>query len=44
MLKNKIEGVQILPAENKWNHDIINENNKILGLPESKLVESGTDH
>lgn len=44
MLKNKIEGVQILPAEKKWNHDIINENNKILGLPESKLVESGTDH
>lgn len=44
MLKNKIEGVKVLPAEKKWNHAIINENNKILGLPESKLVESGTDH
>lgn len=44
MLKNKIEGVKVLPAEKKWNHAVINENNKILGLPESKLVESGTDH
>ncbi|MDQ0507984.1 D-proline reductase proprotein prdA [Aedoeadaptatus ivorii] len=44
MLKNKIEGVEILPAEKKWNHDVINENNKIMGLPVSELVESGTIH
>ncbi|MCI5868471.1 MAG: D-proline reductase (dithiol) proprotein PrdA [Dorea sp.] len=44
MLKNKMAGVEIKPAEKKWNNDIINNNNKILGLPETKLVESGTLH
>jgi D-proline reductase (dithiol) PrdA len=44
MLKNKMEGVEIKPAERKWNNDVINANNKILGLPETKLVESGTLH
>ncbi|MCC9295419.1 D-proline reductase (dithiol) proprotein PrdA [Clostridium sp. WLY-B-L2] len=44
MLKNKMEGVEIKPAEKKWNNDVINANNKILGLPETKLVESGTLH
>ena len=44
MLKNKMAGVEILPAEKKWNNDVINSNNKILGLPETKLVESGTLH
>jgi D-proline reductase (dithiol) PrdA len=44
MLKNKMAGVEIKPAKKKWDNDVINENNKILGLPETKLVESGTLH
>ena len=44
MLKNQIEGVKINPAPKKWNNDVINANNKLLGLPETKLVESGTLH
>lgn len=44
MLKNKMAGVAIKPAEKKWNNDVINANNKLLGLPETKLVESGTLH
>lgn len=44
MLKNKMAGVPIKPAEKKWNNDVINNNNKLLGLPETKLVESGTLH
>ena len=44
MLKNRMAGVEIYSAEKKWNNDIINNNNKILGLPETKLVESGTLH
>ena len=44
MLKNKMAGVEIKPAEKKWNNDIINANNRLLGLPETKLVESGTLH
>ncbi|WPC41535.1 D-proline reductase (dithiol) proprotein PrdA [Clostridium sp. JS66] len=44
MLKNKMAGVEIKPAEKKWNNDVINTNNRILGLPETKLVESGTLH
>ena len=35
---------EVLPAEKKWNNDVINSNNRILGLPETKLVESGTLH
>lgn len=44
MLKNKMAGVPIKPAEKKWNNDVINANNRLLGLPETKLVESGTLH
>lgn len=44
MLKNKMAGVEIKPAEKKWNNDVINNNNRILGLTETKLVESGTLH
>jgi D-proline reductase (dithiol) PrdA len=44
MLKNKMAGVEVKPAEKKWNNDVINANNKILGLPETVLVESGTLH
>lgn len=44
MLKNRMAGVEIKPAEKKWNNDVINNNNRILGLPETKLVESGTLH
>ena len=38
MLKNKMAGVEIKPAEKKWNNDVINNNNRILGLTETKLV------
>ncbi|WP_276980097.1 D-proline reductase (dithiol) proprotein PrdA [Johnsonella ignava] len=44
MLKNVMSGVEIKPAEKKWSNDVINANNKLLGLPETKLVESGTLH
>ncbi|WP_026492438.1 D-proline reductase (dithiol) proprotein PrdA [Butyrivibrio sp. XPD2002] len=44
MLKNKMSGVEILPAPKKWNNDVINANNKLLGLKETELVESGTLH
>lgn len=44
MLKNKMAGVEIKPAEKKWNNDVINRNNKLLGLAENQLVESGTLH
>ncbi len=44
MLKNRMAGVEIKPAEKKWNNDVINANNRLLGLPETKLVESGTLH
>lgn len=44
MLKNVMSGVEIKPAEKKWSNDVINTNNKLLGLPETKLVESGTLH
>lgn len=44
MLKNRMAGVEILPAPKKWNNDVINANNKIMGLPETRLVESGTMH
>ena len=44
MLKNKMAGVEIKPAPKKWNNDVINANNKLLGLPETKLVDNGTLH
>lgn len=44
MLKNKIEGVEILPAKKQWDNDVINENNRLLGIPDNTLVESGTLH
>ncbi len=44
MLKNKMAGVEVKTAEKKWNNDVINANNRLLGLPETKLVESGTLH
>jgi len=44
MLKNKMAGVAINPAPKKWNNDVINANNKLLGLPETVLVKSGTMH
>lgn len=44
MLKNKMAGVEVKPAEKKWNNDVINANNRLLGLPETKLLESGTLH
>lgn len=44
MLKNKMAGVAILPPEKKWNNAIINANNRLLGLSETALVESGTLH
>ena len=44
MLKNKMSGVEILPAPKKWNNDVINSNNRLLNLKETELVESGTLH
>ena len=44
MLKNSMSGVEIKAAEIKWNNEVINANNRLLGLPETKLVESGTLH
>ena len=44
MLKNKMAGVAVNPAPKKWNNDVINANNKLLGLPETVLVKSGTMH
>lgn len=44
MLKNTMSGVEIKAAEKKWNNEVINANNRILGLTENKLVESGTLH
>ncbi len=44
MLKNKMAGVEILPAPKKWNNDVINANNKLLGLPETVLLDNGTLH
>ena len=44
MLKNKMAGVDIKPAHKKWNNDVINANNKLLGLPETKLLDNGTLH
>lgn len=44
MLKNQMMGVAVNAAPKKWNNDVINSNNKLLGLPETELVESGTLH
>ena len=44
MLKNKMAGVAILPPEKKWNNAIIHANNRLLGLSETALVQSGTLH
>jgi D-proline reductase (dithiol) PrdA len=44
MLKNKMSGVTIKPAPKKWNNDVINNNNKLLGLPETVLLNNGTLH
>lgn len=44
MLKNKMAGVDILPALKKWNNDVINDNNQLLNLPKTNLIESGTLH
>ena len=44
MLKNRMSGIEVKPAEKKWSNDVINANNRLLGLPETKLVDSGTLH
>jgi D-proline reductase (dithiol) PrdA len=44
MLKNKMSGVEIKPAPKKWSNDVINNNNKLLGLPETVLLDNGTLH
>lgn len=44
MLKNKMAGVKIKPAPKKWDHNVINNNNSLLGLPETVLLDSGTMH
>lgn len=44
MLKNKMAGVEVAPAPKKWSNDVINSNNKLLGLPETVLYDNGTLH
>lgn len=44
MLKNKMAGVEITPAPKKWSNDVINANNKLLGLPQTVLLDNGTLH
>ncbi len=44
MLKNKMAGVGILPAPKKWSNDVINANNRLLGLAETELLDNGTLH
>ncbi|MEE8835744.1 MAG: D-proline reductase (dithiol) proprotein PrdA [Eubacteriales bacterium] len=44
MLKNRMAGVEIKAAPKKWSNDVINANNRLLGLPETKLVDNGTMH
>lgn len=44
MLKNKMAGVEIKPAPKKWSNDVINANNRLLGLPETILLDNGTLH
>lgn len=44
MLKNKMAGVEVLPVPKKWNNDVINDNNKLMGLPETQLLDNGTLH
>ncbi len=44
MLKNRMAGVEIAPAPKRWSNDVINANNKLLGLPETVLLDNGTLH
>ena len=44
MLKNRMAGVEIKPAPRKWSNDVINANNRLLGLPETVLLDNGTLH
>ncbi len=44
MLKNRMAGVAIAPAPKKWNNEVINANNRLLGLPETRLLDNGTLH
>ncbi|MGN0378381.1 MAG: D-proline reductase (dithiol) proprotein PrdA [Butyrivibrio sp.] len=44
MLKNRMAGVEIKPAPKKWNNDVINQNNELLDLPKTVLLDNGTLH
>ncbi len=44
MLKNKIAGVSIKPAKPQWSHEVVNANNRLLGLSETVLFDNGTLH
>ena len=44
MLKNKMAGVPIAAAPKKWDNAVINATNKLLGLPETVLLDKGTLH
>lgn len=44
MLKNKMAGVPIAAAPKKWDNAVINASNKLLGLPETVLLDKGTLH
>ena len=44
MLKNKMAGVEIKPAPKKWDNEVVNNNNRLLGLPDTELLDSGPMH
>lgn len=44
MLKNKMAGVEIKPAPKKWDNEVVNKNNRLLGLPDTVLLDPGTMH
>lgn len=44
MLKNKMAGVEIAPAPKKWNQEVIDGNNELMGLPKTELLDSKTLH
>lgn len=44
MLKNKMAGVEIALAPKKWNQEVIDGNNELMGLPKTELLDSKTLH
>ena len=44
MLKNRMCGVEIAPAPKKWNQEVIDGNNELMGLPKTELLDTKTLH